>query len=77
MLEGKTQVEVSLRGEQHYGVRSIFNGMPFARFGVVLLVDEGKRDGVPCLLQKVMTAAVHVVQGKSVSHCWICSCRIS
>lgn len=59
------------------GVHSVVHGMPLTRLGVVLIVDEGARNEVPCLLQEVMTAAVQVVQGNNVSHCWICSCRIS
>lgn len=41
------------------------------------LCSSWARNEVPCLLQEVMTAAVQVVQGNNVSHCWICSCRIS
>lgn len=49
-----------------------------SRHGSPDLVDEGLRNGVPCLRKEVMTVEVFVVQEKrNFCHCWICSCRIS
>lgn len=49
-----------------------------SRPGSLSLVDEGLRNGVPCLRKEVMTVEVLVVQEKrNFSHCLICSYRIS